>query len=142
MGWIRGLPHSMIRTRIPGIMVEDFGLLQSHAFGIQLPQKPGINPTFPRFLRCKNAETNSNNWRGDLRPDWTMIPENGKNPCFDPPIGIFSEGYRRRFYHQSWGCSGLVVRGEMHPDHLSVGDTLPAKRSRLSTKSYSHKTKS
>jgi hypothetical protein len=47
-------------------MVEDFGLLQSHAFGIQLPQKPGINPTFPHFLRRKNAETNSNNWAEDL----------------------------------------------------------------------------
>jgi len=80
----------MIRPRIPGIIIEDFCLLQFHAFSIQLPKKPGIIRTFHPFLRRKNAETNSTNWRGDLRPDWTMIPENGKNPCFDPPIGIFS----------------------------------------------------
>jgi hypothetical protein len=63
-------------------MVEDFGLLQSHAFGIQLPQKPGIIPVFHPFLRRKNKESNSINWAEDFLQNGLWYAGTRKNPCF------------------------------------------------------------
>ena len=77
---------------------------------------------------------------GSVTPDGPSL--NGKNPCYDPRSGFVPDGYRRRFYHQSWGCSGFVVRGEMHLVHLSVGDTPPRGSPGLQNMSYSRKTKS
>ena len=70
-------------------MVEDFGLLQSHAFGIQLPQKPGIIPTFHSFLGSKNKESNSINWTEDFLQNGLGYAGTWKNPCFWPEIGKF-----------------------------------------------------
>jgi len=40
------------------------------------------------------------------------LQERLKNPLLPESQMVFTDGHRWRFYHQSWGCSWLVVRGD------------------------------
>jgi len=74
---------------------------------------------------------NSTNWGHDLWVDRAVLLEREKNPCFRARIKEF---YRRT---PTWslqtimGMQRACSEREMHPDHFSVGDFLPAKRCRL-----------
>jgi hypothetical protein len=152
---IRASPFHRVRCRFSGLIRKKAGLIHIksplHRRKIKRPNRPkcGHDPRPERIVVCRTRKNPCFSSKFGIRQSWRTLT-NEKNPCFWPwgydisptrvekmpkasstlRSGFFPDGYRLRFYHQSWGCYRFVMRGEIHHDHLSVGDTFPGRGSR------------
>jgi hypothetical protein len=95
-----------------------------------------------RYKMTSKMIANGRFWMGDCLLDRAVIRENRRNPCFSPSIGVFHRRVPTEILPSIMGMLQVCSGGEIHPDHLPVGDIPPRGSPGLQTKSYSQKTKS